>query len=172
MTRSRAAVLLATLVVIAGCDSLDRDPDQDCTLVGCDSYVLIELGAFPASQFHDQPPYADVEVCLNARCEHVIVDKYPEIDESVYTRVGNFVPGPEMVVGLHAKASSDIDMTVSVRAQDGTIFHDGDICRVTFRRMDGSVVASGSWSVAYKTSYPNGRDCEPTCRQSMTLTPI
>jgi hypothetical protein len=163
---------LAAVLLITACTVAKDERDHVCTLVGCDSFVRIEMGTFPASEFQDQSPYADVEVCLNELCTHVLVDVFPGNDDFVETRVGDFVPGPQMVVGLHAKPSSDIAMTVTVRADDGTVFHDGDICQVTFRRFDGAIVASGSWSVAYKTAFPNGPMCDPTCRQAMTVTPI
>ena len=162
--------LLAAVLLITACTSAKEEPD--CTLVGCDSFVRIEMGAFPASEFAEQSPYADVEVCLNGLCKRILVDAFPAIDETVETRVGNFVPGPLMIVSLHGKPSSEIEMAVTMRAIDGTVFHDGDVSRVTFRRFDGSVAAFGSWSVTYETTYPNGADCEPTCRKSMTLTPI
>ena len=166
MTRLLAAV------VLAACNGASEPTELICTDAYCQSSAQLKLGTFPITYFSDVAPYALIDLCLNEECHRVPLNKFPDNGNAISIDQGDVNPGPRISVDLQQLYSSDIQIFVSVAAEDVELFHDGDVYQVILRRFDEAVIAFGKWSVDYRINQPNGPRCGPTCRQAMTVTPL
>jgi len=64
------------------------------------------------------------------------------------------------------------EVDIRVASDRFEMFDDGDVYTLTIVGADGTTLLERAWSVDYRTWQPNGADCEPTCRSSITTTEL
>lgn len=137
-----ALVLAAAVALVpAGCDNIG---EQGCTLIGCQDQLTVTFGHLVAL------PY-DVKLTLDGKTATFTCD-----GTGVKSPAGTSVQrcDGEGFVLLATPAMVDVSVTCGVAPDDGGISRCGTSAQPT-----------------YKTTQPNGPNCEPTCRQATVTVP-
>jgi hypothetical protein len=164
MKRWAAAVVL----LCAGCAN-DGVPQHACTLIGCDSGASFGLGSF-AEADAARLIGARIELCFNDTCAEAVIDELPAPNDVRQVAVGDGELSRRVEI-WRTDPSGAIELIVHVSgAYD--LFTDGDVYAVSVIGSDQAPLVDRSWSVTYRTSQPNGPDCEPTCRMQDSTTEL
>jgi hypothetical protein len=159
----------ALVLLCAGCAANEGEPQRACTLIGCDSGASFDLGAF-AEADAARLTGARIELCFNATCSEAVIEELPPPNDLRAVQVGQGEPSGRVEI-WRTDPSGAVELIVHVSgAYD--LFTDGDVYAVSIVGSDQVALVERSWSVTYRTSQPNGPDCEPTCRMQDTTSEL
>jgi hypothetical protein len=168
VARSGLVIALAASATLqTGCLQLIAD----CSLVGCESGPTIVVGTV-APEHAAELDGAWVEVCKNGDCVGGPIGAPPNANpgsEIAYFSVTTGTPGLWARATLRLEPTGGVLVWVDYNGEYSR-FADGDVFDARLVRWDGELLVGRSVIVpAYRTSMPNGPDCEPTCRQPVEI---
>jgi len=155
-------IAFAVLSLTVACGG---DENYVCTLLGCDNGADFRLASVPESGLVG----ANVAVCFRDACSGWVINELPT--DVTYVRLEP--PGdPRIDITISPRGSDAFEIDISVASDRYELFEDGDVYTATITAANGTTLLERAWSVDYRTWQPNGADCEPTCRSSITTTEL
>lgn len=150
----RVLSVWAILLLCNACG--DEGNSQECTLIGCESFLTVKLGTVAATYSTGLP--ISMEICVNTT-----VCTTFEVDQSA----GSSPSCEQMLSAANATCSvglsGEVDVTVSLA---GLTPMGGKVASsVKIRDAMGSVVFDELLNAAVSELRPNGESCPPLCYQ-------